>query len=95
MVKEEEDDDCILLQLVTKKRKMEDLYKRRNVEGYSHVLIENHVINDEETFRNFFRLNRRQFNFVLSCIGTKIKKLASRRVNKPISVEQKLYVTLR
>lgn len=72
-----------------------DLYKRRNVEGYSHLLIENHVINDEETFRNFFRLNRRQFNFVISCIGTKINKLSSRRVKSPISAEQKLYVTLR
>ena len=72
-----------------------DLYKNRNVEGYSYVLIKNHLLENEETFRNFFRVNRRQFQYVLSCIGTIIEKPSCRRIKKPISADEKLYVTLR
>lgn len=71
------------------------MYKRRNEEGTFVNLITKYLIDDEDKFQRFFRLNRNQFNFVLSAIIGKINKKPSVFVRKPISAEEKLAVTLR
>lgn len=62
ILQEEEDDDALLVaHFERKKRKrnaVKALYKTRATEGYSNILITNHLLGDTETFRQFFRLNK-------------------------------------
>lgn len=98
LLEEEEDDDLILLLLTHNnvgKKKVNALFTTRSLEGFSTILINRHLINDEEKFRLFFRLNVNQFNYVLSMIEAVVKREPYNRVRKPITPAEKLAVTLR
>ena len=45
------------------------MFNKRKEEGYFNILINSYLTNDEDKFREFFRLNPAQFDFVL-CPGT-------------------------
>ncbi|KAL1516223.1 hypothetical protein ABEB36_000142 [Hypothenemus hampei] len=95
---EEEEDEveainhCMLL---SKRQSIDDLFKKRKEEGYFHSLINRYLKENETQFREFFRLNLQQFNYVLSLIGNDIKKFGSNCVQNPIKPEEKLALTLR
>lgn len=94
---QEHDDDEILLLLLRKKRRKvaSNLYQQRLKEGYSNILVRNHLLEDDHTFKQFFRLNKSQFHFVLGLVGDRLKKMPSRRIKLPIKAEEKLSLTLR
>lgn len=94
MLLEEENDDDMRL-LLSLRDKTSELYESRNEEGYYKILIQNHLNDDDEKFRSFFRLNKDQFNFVLSLVQNELKKKPTNRVKTPISPEEKLALTLR
>ena len=69
--------------------------KKRKEEGFFSVLIEKRLFRDEKNFREFFRLDREQFNYVLNLIEDDLKLNPYNRVNEPISPVEKFAVTLR
>jgi len=63
LFEEEDDDDVLLLYLSEEKRKGHDqLFTKRSTEGYYEILINRHLKNNEIKFREFFRINRYQFD---------------------------------
>ncbi|KAL0830080.1 hypothetical protein ABMA28_003537 [Loxostege sticticalis] len=89
---EEEDDDDFLLLYARKKRNAPDLlFKSRTKEGSYSILIKNHLIGAEEKFRKYCRINKNQFDFVLSLIVEEIQP----KNRHAITAEEKLYLTLR
>lgn len=91
---EEEEAEVEMIQ-ISQRCDANALYVNRKSEGYFATTIQNHFVNDDELFRRFFRLNRPQFNFVLSLVGDDLKRKSTNAVPEPISAEQRLAVTLR
>lgn len=92
---EKEDDDMLLLLLNSDRKKTSDLFRKRSEQGYFNLLINQHLLNNEEMFRQFFRLNKSQFYFVLGIIQESLTKFGTPAVKYPISPEEKLGLTLR
>lgn len=96
LLRDEEMENELLMNIIPKKRKpFNSLFSTRNSEGFFKNLIGEHLINDDEKFREFLRLNRKQFNFILSLVQEEITKKPTLRVPEPISPEEKLALTLR
>ena len=97
LLQEEEDDDMLLLAYFEsrKRRKAHAMYQKRRTEGYSRILIRNHLVDNDETYRQFFCLNKEQIHFVLNLVGKDLEKNSYSRVKNPISLEDKLLLTLR
>lgn len=96
LLEEEEEEEWLQLELLEKERcEKHDIFKKRAEEGYFSLLINSHLKGDEKKFREFFRLNPEQFNFVLSLIQEDIKKPGTNCVKYPITAEEKLALTLR
>ena len=93
LLEEEEDDDFLLYYLHQKRRRsVLPMYRNRIYEGSFETLIKRHFNEDEKTFRNYCRLNKNQFNFVLSLIK---KDLLPKTTRTVITPEEKLFLTLR
>jgi len=97
LLEEADDDDIYLQYLVNPKPKSRPnpLFKTRREEGYHQILINGHLRLDEKKFREFFRLNRGQFDYILSIIEGDLTTIPTPFVPKPITPEEKLAVTLR
>lgn len=95
LLEEEEDEEQILFHHVfLKRRGIKKMFLKRTEEGYFRLLI-NHLKEDEIKFREFFRLNSEQFDFVLALIQNDLTKPGTNVVPCPITAEEKLAVTLR
>ncbi|KAE9522164.1 hypothetical protein AGLY_017424 [Aphis glycines] len=95
LLREKEEDDQLLMNTKNKKRKpISNLFSTRKSEGFFEKLIKGHFATDNIKFREFFRLNRRHFDFVLSSIKNQIQKTPTMRWHEPITPEEKLAVTL-
>lgn len=71
---EEREEEIINLMIKVKKRKVRhDIFTHRRTEGLSKNLISQHLIDDETKFKNYFRIIKRQFDFVLSEIRNSFK----------------------
>jgi len=97
LLEESDDDDIYLQYLANPKPKLRPnpLFKTRREEGYHQILINGHFRLDKKKFREFFRLNRDQFNYILSLIEGDLTTTPTTFVPKPISAEEKLALTLR
>lgn len=99
LLEEEDDENWELIELIqinnykTKRSKVYNLFKNRLSEGYFNLLIKEHLNNSEERFRQFLRLSRAQFYFVLNLITDDLKKTATSTNKNPISPEEKLALT--
>ncbi|KAL3279529.1 hypothetical protein HHI36_017038 [Cryptolaemus montrouzieri] len=94
LLKDEEEAD--MLQLLSSTRNETNvLYKSRTDEGYYRILIESQLNADDEKFRGFLRLNKNQFDFVLSLIHDDLNKQSTNRVKILVSQRGKLALTLR
>ena len=64
VLQEEEDDDALLVhhfegrKRKRKRKQVKAIYKARHTEDYSSILIANHLLEDGQTFRQFFRLSK-------------------------------------
>lgn len=97
LLEEADDDEAMFLwYLEQEKRNGHDpLFSSRSAEGYYEILINGYLRNNENKFREFFRLNRRQFDFILNIIKDDLTLNPTFFVRKPISAGEKLAVTLR
>lgn len=93
----DEEEEIILLQQNTDERNADvhPIFQRRREEGYFNILINRHLLQDEKKFREFFRLNIGQFNYILDLIKEDIRKDSSSKYPYPITPDEKLAVTLR
>jgi len=92
---EEEEEDEIMYCLNTYRKPISNVFKTREKEGFFKVLINNHLRENKNKYREFFRLNYDQFHFILALIKDDITLPASNRIKNPISPDEKLAVTLR
>lgn len=88
---EEEDDEIMLVLLSSKRNKIDSLYTSRIDEGSYQTLIKRHLNVKEYKFRRYCRLNKTQFQFVLSLIKSDIQPMKK----GSITAEEKLFLTLR
>jgi len=97
LLEEEEEEDNMLEYLILKKKRKstKPMFLMREQEGFFEKLIKGHLVNDETLFREFFRLNLKQFNFVLSLVKNYISSEPYNRVQQPITPDEKLALTLR
>jgi len=96
LLKEEAEDDELLFNLTNQKRnQISPLFSRRKSEGFFEKLVKGHLSTDDNKFREFFRLNRQQFDFILSLVRESLTKEPSLRVPDPITPDEKLAITLR
>lgn len=54
LLTQEEEEEELLLMMLQKKENPNSIYLTRNEEGFQHILIERHLLEDETMFRNFF-----------------------------------------
>lgn len=94
---EEEEEDAILQQIMIQNRRNDHhpMFKEREKEGCYNLLVNRHLMTDDSKFRQFFRLNVPQFNYVLDLIKDDISCNSYNRVLYPITPDEKLAVTLR
>ncbi|KAK9718342.1 hypothetical protein QE152_g23254 [Popillia japonica] len=93
---EEEEDEEIINYLKKRKRSApHEIFVTRPSEGYFSLLIKEHLKGDEKKFREFFRLNKDQFYFVLNIVENDLKRVSTNAVKYPITPEEKLALTLR
>lgn len=78
-----------------KRKSIDSLFLNRESEGYFNILINRHLFENDIKFREFFRINHEEFNFLLSLIEVELTKLPSMRVKDPISAAEKLAITIR
>lgn len=92
-----EDDVFTLLEanLLRGRRKTHAIYKQREREGAYTILIQNHLMSDDDKFIKYFRVTPRVFQTILHHIRDEISTKASNRVQNPITAEQKLCLALR
>jgi len=92
---EEEDDELLITTQSEQREKVDALFLNRKAEGYFEILISRHLIGNETKFREFLRVNKNQFDFLLSLVEVQLTKLPSNRVKKPITAAEKLALPLR
>ena len=95
LLEEEEDDDFVLLSTLDERGDASSLFKSRRTEGTFKVLIENHLKDNEQKFKEYFRLSKMQFQEVFDIIAPLIEKQPNSFVQQPISAYEKLALTLR
>lgn len=77
------------------RREICPLFLTRDEEGAMEILVNRHLRQDENRFRQYFRFSFESFAFVLRHIERDITSVATNVVSQPISPEVKLAVTLR
>jgi len=92
---EEEEEEEIMYTSNAYRKPISNLFKTREKEGFFKVLINSHLRENKNKFREFFRLNYDQFHFILALIKDDLTLPASNRIKNPISPDEKLAVTLR
>jgi len=96
LMDEDEDEVSLFSDLMPKEKKpTDDIFKNRESEGFFEILINRHLINNHNKFREYFRINYEQFNFLLTLVEEKLTLQPSNRIKKPITPAEKLAVTLR
>jgi len=94
LLEEEKEENNMLESLMIKKKRKSSkpMFLVREQEGFSEKFIKGHLMNNEK----LFRLNLKQFNFVLSLVKNNISSEPYNRVQlQPITPEEKLAFTLR
>lgn len=92
----DEDEVSLLSDLTPKEKKStDDIFKNRKSERFFGILINRHLINNHNKFREYFRINYEEFNFLVTLVEEKLTSQPSNRIKKPITPAEKLAVTLK
>lgn len=91
----EAEEDYILEKHLKFRKDVDPVYKYRRNEGAFRILIDSHLVDNEEKFQRYFRLSRERFSFVLNFIQKDLTTPAYNRVKEPITAAEKLALTLR
>ena len=70
------------------------IYAKRQIKGEYHLLVQDLKLHEQDYFFRCFRMSPENFEMLLSWIGPKIKKVTT-KMREPVSVGQRLCVTLR
>jgi hypothetical protein len=92
---DDEEDFYVLRKYAKCRKKVCEMYNNREKEGFFKLLINRHLIDDEERFKRYFRLTRERFSYVLNLIKEDFNTYSCNRVKKPITAAEKLTLTLR
>lgn len=95
MLEEEDDDDLLLIELSSNNDNISPIFNNRYTEGTYSTLIMRHLIDNETKFKEYFPLTPSLFNDVVNCIKHDIKYKPCNRHLNPLSVNEKLSITLR
>lgn len=95
LLEENEDEEILFHNIHGVNADPHPMFQSRRDEGCFTTLINRHLLEDERKFREFFRLNIAQFNYILDLIKEDIRKDSSNRFPYPITPDEKLAVTLR
>lgn len=95
MLIDEIDEELTIASSYTQRETEHEMFKKRNEEGQYQILIKKYLQGDENKFREYFRVSRKIFYYVLSHIKDDIEKSAYNRVINPITAEEKLCLTVR
>lgn len=91
----EDEINDLLSMRYAKRRKTHKMFLKRENEGTFEILVSRYLIDDEEKFMQYFRINRAKFFYILDFIRDDISTKPYNRHKKPISAEQKLAIALR
>lgn len=92
----DEDEEAVILESYSNNRKsISTVFLKRQEEGAYNILINNHLLDEEEKFQRYFKLTREQFNSILNDIKDDLYISPCNRVMAPIRPAEKLAVTLR
>ncbi|KAG8177481.1 hypothetical protein JTE90_008665 [Oedothorax gibbosus] len=96
MLMEEEDDEAEFVYRTLFTNREEDMmFQRKRVEGAYENLVKGHLFRNEAKFNEYFRLSIKLFWQVLSHIEADVASRPCNRRRQPISVEEKLCLSLR
>ena len=91
-----DEDEAVILESYSNNRKsISTMFLNRQEEGAYNILINKHLLDEEEKFQRYFRLTREQFNLIFNDIKDDLYISPCNRVMAPISPAEKLAVTLR
>ncbi|KAK5648372.1 hypothetical protein RI129_003264 [Pyrocoelia pectoralis] len=73
---QEQEENLLLLTLDIDKRRNKELgmFKNRRLEGFQSILIQNHLADNDTKFKEFFRILRHQYNYILRLIEDELVK---------------------
>lgn len=94
-MKDDEEEDRMLWKYAKTRKKISEMYRNRKNEGFFKILINSHLIDEEEKFKRYFRLTRERFAYVLNLIEEDLEISSCNRVKLPITPAEKLALTLR
>lgn len=92
---DDEEDDNLLLMRYAQRKRTHEMFLNRESEGAYQILVSRYLIDDEEKFIQFFRINRATFFHILDSIREDISTKPYNRHKNPISAEEKLCIALR
>lgn len=97
LLEEEAEEEYCALHLLKyrKRRKVDEMFLKRRQEGAFKLLIEPRLSDNDNKFREYFRVNKELFATVLSYIECDIARNPYNRQHFPISPKEKLCITLR
>lgn len=95
LMEEEDDEDEMIFNYFFTNEKEDPLFQARREEGAYHILIQRHLFSNDIKFKEYFRLSIGLFEEVVSLISGDVSSKFSNRRGQPISVKEKLCLTLR
>lgn len=74
-----------------RKKNVSEIYNRRENEGIFELLINNRVVDGKQRFKNYFRVTREMFAYILNRTEKDLTTISCDRVKSPITATEKLY----
>lgn len=86
----------ILLERAGKERQEhKQLFKYRRTEGTFEILVNRHLHQDDDSFKDFFRMSKETFYKIVRLIQPDLRPTITNWIRAPITVAEKFAVTLR
>lgn len=91
----EDEIDYLVHRYCCVRRSASEVFSSRENEGVFKSLIYKHLLDDEIKFKAYFRFTREEFYYLVNLIEDHLSTESCNRVKIPITVAEKLALTLR
>lgn len=91
---DDEDEEYMLHEHWNLRKKVSEIYNKRENEGIFKILINNHLVDEEQRFKSYFRVTREMFACILNLVEGDLTTASYNRVKTPITAAEKLALTL-
>lgn len=71
------------------------MFAERSREGAHILLVDRHLLSDDDKFQQYFRLTPHLFAIVLGVIKEDLEGIPTNWIQKPLTASLKLFITLR